>query len=125
MHVTHVEEERPGILDLELDDPLDDGDVEIAGQHQGFAEKTFIRVLRAYARLGRAKTKLFLELPLDGNLDDRLHEGYEKVQAWAGHTVEPAELEHDAGLIGLDLIDGAIERYNGDEPENDSSEPLG
>ena len=107
--VAHLEEVLIRIRHAILDDPFDDGDVEVAGQHHRLVAEVLLGVLRADRRLDGAKAELLFQLTLDGDLRDRFRERDLHVQSRVGGADVAAEPEHDADRLGLDLIERARE----------------
>ena len=83
--VPDIEKKGPRVLDLELHDPLDDRDVEIACEHERLSQKLVrVAVLGAYPGLHGPESELLLELALHGHLVESFDERQLQVQTRIG-----------------------------------------
>ena len=112
--VTDFKQELVGIRHAILHDPFNDGDVQIAGQHDGLIGELAFREAAADAGFDGAEAKLHLELALHRHLDYRLGERQLGAQPrLRGADVAP-EPQHDADFLRLHLVERA-EQPNQDE----------
>ena len=120
----HIEQKCARVLDPVLHDPLDDGNVQIAREHQGFVLEAPVDILRPDPGLGGAEAELLLELALDRHLDHGVDERDEKVKPRSGVRREAPESEHDAPLIRVDLVDRAESGHRNNETDKDRDRVL-
>ena len=96
-----LEEVPVGIGHPVLHDPLDHGDVQIAGEHDRLVREALLRVPGPGGRLRRAESELFFELALDRHPHDLFDERQLDVETRLGRADVPSEAEHDADFLGL------------------------
>ncbi len=119
------EEVLVGVDDLVLDDPLDLGDVEVAGEHQRDRVEVRLAVDRALPGHDRAEAELLLELTLDGLHPDLVDEGDAEMDA---RTIGPdvlAEPENDGSFLRPDDVDGLPCEDGDNQGEDAQDDPFG
>jgi len=120
--ISDLEEVLVGIRDAVLSDPLDDGHIEIAGEHQRLTFEIAVSIPGAHPGLDGLESELLFELALDRYLEDLLDGGRElEVESRIGGSIELAEAEDDTDLLGLDSEDGA-DHHHGSNEEQSSPE---
>ena len=107
-----------------MDDPFNDRDVQVTGQHRRLTCKVSLRINRADASLNRPEPELLLELPLDRNLAHLLDERNHRPQTRFRGPDIAAKPQHDTNLLGLNLIEGAEPRNRKHDEGNDGRDPT-
>ncbi len=120
-----VEEVPDGVLDLVLDDPLHDGDVEVTREHRRLRRRLrrLGSELRLHVRALGPETQLQLEGALDGDLGDPVHaEGDLHVGARVRRPHVAPEALHDTHFIRFDLEIAGEEKHDEADHERDGAE---
>ena len=111
----HLEEELIRVGHAVLHDPFDDGDVQVAGQHHRLVLEVLGRVPGAYGGLFGPETEFLLQLALHGDALHRFRERELRVEPGFRCPDEAPEPQHDADLLGLNLVEGGRGEQDGQQ----------